>query len=219
MTRGTYFDHAERLIEREGKRYPRSFHPPLSMELQVLKRDDGGVVLAMPSITLNGENKASLINAINVVVELFGTCRVLNESLRPITPIHRAHWKVLAAQARSWPNVATLSEKVVEELSAQRREILRTHFETISTLHPPLCAVGQQGFLGLLVFGFPSHRLHLLERFHQGETVGIVGDWPAVSELPIGSLLQDSSAAFKIPHSDSWRHELFARLTERNVGA
>lgn len=218
MDRKTYFDHGERLVRRDKKRYPRTLHPPLSMELQVMKRDDGATVLAMPSVYLANENKNSLINGINVVVEIFGSCFLLNEALRPITPVRNAHWKLVSSPKRVWANVEPLLNDVLVRLSDQHRELLKFRFETINARRPALCAIGQQGFLGHIILGFPQHRLCLLEGVTRRSTVGIEGDWTGISQLPINLLLEEKRAAFSIPHSPNWRDDLLATLQRRQIG-
>ncbi|MCR6655605.1 MAG: hypothetical protein NVV63_07260 [Opitutus sp.] len=188
------------------------------MEIQVLKRDDGAIVLAMPGVQLSNETKTTLVNAINVLVEIFGSCFVLSEALRPVAPIRRAHWKIVTEKARSWATLEPLLRDPRTAVPGQQREVFKSVLESIIDTRPVLCAVGQQGFLGNVIFGFTDHRLLLLESARRRATLGIEGEWSQISQLPIGSLLNPTLASFAIPHSPTWLRELTARLQARGIG-
>lgn len=187
------------------------------MELQVLKRDDGAIVLAMPGILLQENEKAKLINSINVLVELFGTCFVLNESLRPIVPIRHAHWH-LASQNRDWRKTAELLGPVFAELSPTRKELIQKYFESLNTLHPSLHATGQYGFTGLAVFGFRSYDIMLFIDAKNSVIFAVKGSWHTASQLTIAALYSPDSRVFSILPSPHWHTELLSQLDRLGFG-
>lgn len=218
MRRGYSFERAERLIKRERTRRPKVLHPPFSMELQVLKRDDNAVVLAMPGIQLKEEEKIRLINAINILVEIFGTCFVLNESLHAIVPIRHAHWHIISRKSRNWENILPLMGEKFHSLSSTLKGHIQSCYEALNDTHPALCAIGRNGFLDFIAFGFSNHEVVIVLEPIQCRILVMEGRWSEISKISISELVAPRGCDLSIPHSPDWRKLLISELERRGVG-
>ncbi|CZV65396.1 hypothetical protein [Enterobacter hormaechei] len=67
--------------EMEYQRYQRIFTPPPSIELKIVENLNGQKLLISPKLTLTEENKDLVTHCVNLFLELFGLCEVVDEDL------------------------------------------------------------------------------------------------------------------------------------------
>jgi hypothetical protein len=127
-----------------------------------------------------------------------------------IAPLRSAHWRILTPQTRHWVSVLPLIRDGKENRTTQAEELLRIRFENINDAHPLLCALGQHGFRGYILFGFPERGIVLLEGLQLNHTHVIKSNWSEICGEGLLSLL--SKPCLKISHFGDWRHQLFQAL-------
>jgi hypothetical protein len=73
-------------------------------------------------------------------------------------------------------------------------------------------AVGQGGFTGYIVFGFPGRDFSVLEHLRVGNATYVLGeDWSQVSRMTKSQILDENRYLDRIVHTRGWEGRL-ARL-------
>lgn len=210
--RGRYdYEEKEEIRYRSGKRYPRTEHPPLGIELVIRLRTDGSKVATLEFLKVEPDNYQRIIDSVNILVELFGECDLLKEDLDSIIrgEVKRLNWRILPPGKRPWTTVKKDIKEIVEREKPGNQEVIEKRLEAINHYGPDFVAVGQHGFSGYLVFGFPEKKLFLLESIFLGNATYVFGDdWKRLSQLSKAEVLMNDLHTDRIIHQKSWPKDL-----------
>jgi hypothetical protein len=201
---------------RPYKRYPRTFIDPPSVELSVAVASNGDAIVCTTPIP--GSDNESLLHAINLMLELFGECEILDDSKGQLirAAIRRLNWRVLPPGERT--NWETL-ERHVRPLMPDdgRGTVTLMRIEKINAYGPDFVAVGLAGFAGYLIFGFPQKALYVLESIHTENATYVLGDdWETLSKMSKAELLASGKQEARLIHKKGWEREVRALLESRN---
>ncbi len=210
--RGPY-DHEEReeTRYRPGQRYPRTVHPPLGIELITRLRTDGQKVITTEFSEIIPANYQRIVDSINVLVEIFGECDILNEGLDTIIrgEVKRLNWRVLPPGRHPWQLVKNEISDVLAREKPGNQAVIVKRLEAINHFDPEFVAIGQYGFSGYLIFGFPDKDLYLLESIFFGNATYVFGaDWESLSKMSKAEILRSRLQKDRIIHQRSWPREI-----------
>jgi len=96
-----------KIVDVPYRRYPRTFVPPPSIELTVIKNKQGRKYITAPRQVLDFNNIEKLLNSINILLEIFGYCEILSESYDEylVGNLKRLNWKILPPGKWPWKRV------------------------------------------------------------------------------------------------------------------
>lgn len=198
------------------KRYPRTLIPPPSVELGVIVLPDGNqAIAAIGGIVFDLENPDRLKHLINLMLEIFGFCSVVDKSLLPVgvVPTISLNWQVLPQGEMPW---ATLEPQLKRVLDLQRkgaRPVVSHRLEIINQYKPKFVAVGHGGFAGYVVFCFPDLGYYVLECSRYGNATYVFeGDWKELSKLTKAEILNHSRHKARYIHLSHWEGRIHALL-------
>ena len=215
--RGRYdYEEKEETRYRPGKRYPRTEHSPLGIEIVVRLKTDGSKVAALEFLEVKPENYQRIVDSINILVEVFGESDILKEDLDTIIrgEVKRLNWRVLPPGKRPWQSVKDEIKDIVSREKPGNQEVIEKRLETINHFGPEFVAIGQHGFSGYLIFGFPNKNLYLLESIFFGNATYIFGDdWKTLSKMSKGEVLKSGLLKDRIIHQKAWPREIAKTLS------
>ncbi|MFA7256820.1 MAG: hypothetical protein WC047_04530 [Kiritimatiellales bacterium] len=210
--RGRYnYEDKEEIRYRSGKRYPRTEHPPLGIEITIRLKTDGKKVAMLEFLEVKPENYQRIVDSINVLVEIFGECDLLKDNLDAIIrgEVKRLNWRILPPGKRPWDSVKTDIKEIIEREKTGTQKVIEKRLEAINHYGPEFVAVGQHGFTGYLIFGFPQKNLFLLESIFFGNATYIFGnDWGRLSKLSKAEILKDGLQRERVIHQKSWSRDI-----------
>lgn len=189
------------------KRYPKKRFPPPSVELTVRVAHNGDKVLTASPIRYETSNHQLLLHTINVFLELFGECNVLDDKLTSakLPPTVILNWRVLPPGKYPWSRIKPLVSNLIGKAPAGNRPIITARLESIGSYEPEFVAVGTAGFHGYLVFGFPKRNLFVLESVNLGNATYVFDkDWQSLSKLTKAQILDGNLQKARIVHLVSW---------------
>ncbi len=190
------------------ERFPRTLIPAPNIELRVVGL--GGGRLAVVAETLRrGADDQRLLHSVNLMLELFGECHLLEGPVTPIAPSRptRLNWELLADPGL--PEVPSRLEAVVEHLPRKDRQVVDYRIARVGELEPDFIALGRAGFRGYAMFGFGDRGRFVLESLYYGnETVVSDRRWQELESLGKGELLRECSDTQRIEHSRGWESRL-----------
>jgi len=200
----------------EYKRYPRTFVPPPSIELKIGKTAAGQLAVGSPAVILTDETRAQVKHIINLILELFNYCEVFDESLDEMAaaPLRRLNWRLLPPGEYPWPRLREQIQELLERTGKRKQEVLQYRLEAINGYGPEFRAIGEGGFRGYIVFGFPDKAVYLFESMYTGNaTYAFSHDWATLSKLTKAEILNEHLQTDRLIHITGWAEKVHSILT------
>jgi len=191
---------------REYARYPRTFVPPLAIEFMVVEKD-GLKIIVSPEIEFNNTNEDIIVMAINVLLEAFGECEILDAAHNPVMVPHaiRLNWEVLPRGEYPWEIQKTRLEPFFARAKGNNRPVIEKRLEEINRYKPDFAAIGSGGFGGYVVHGFVDKDLYVLESTQVNNATYILkSDWERISQLSKSEILNNDLHEARVIHSKQW---------------
>jgi hypothetical protein len=197
-------------------RYPRTPIPAPSIELTIVTNAQGEKLVVAPAMIYTPEKRSQLLHVINLLLEIFGECDILQENLDAVIPmpqtLKRLNWRVLPPGRIPWSQVESTVGTIVERAPRGNRRLIADRLQTIHQYEPNFLAVGEAGFTGYFVFGFPAKKLFVLESIYSDNATYVLDeDWEQISRLTKAEILDQSLHQERIVHRVGW-HTLVKKL-------
>lgn len=192
-------------------KYPREIILPLGIEVTVDGDGDTAKGIFSGPFQHSEVGSTKLLHAINMYLEMFGTCSIYDQSLNPINLPKRVNlrWEVLPKGRMPWPDLRNAIEVRLEKQPPKSKAAALRRFEMISELQPDFYAVGQGGFGGYVVFGFSDKDRYVLECQQPNNAIYVFdGNWEELSQLTKAEILNASSHEARIIHTPRWYERL-----------
>lgn len=200
-----------KIVDIQYERYPRELIPPPSMELKVIHDLNNNPIIVSPLLQNNPVNYEKIKHTINLFLETFGECELLQENLLPTfnIPTTRLNWSILPIGNYPWNILQPTIDGVVKFVNKQRRRIVQSRFQLLSEYTPNFVAIGNAGFRGYVVFGFENKDFFVLESIYSGNATYILGaNWPQISQLTKEEILNQKLHLNRIIHNDQWEQQI-----------
>lgn len=196
--------------------YPRSFVEPPSVELSIAKDANGEKVICTAPLTYQKKSSEELKHRINLFLEFFGECIVLDSNLDTITipQVKRVNWTILPKGERPWEEVKKDVDPIVRRTKPMKQKVVYARLETIEKFNPDFVAIGRGGFQGYIVFGFSEEDLYVLESVYTGNATYVFGkNWEELSKLTKAEILDASLQKDRLIHGEGWNNQIKALLS------
>lgn len=192
------------------KRYQRQEIPAPSVELKIVD-NNSEMLIVSPKLNKSEANVSQIKHTINLFLELFGSCEILNSSLVPAIssiPTRRVNWKILPEGEYPWKRLSQLAG----DLSSSRvgkAKIQEHNFDAILKYNPVEIIYGAGGFRGYLVFRFPTKNLFVMENALYGNATYVFeNDWEKFSHLTKAEIIQNNLEKGRIEHRSGWENAI-----------
>ena len=215
--RGRYdTEEQSRIVDVRYKRYPRTFIPPPSVELTIGKTAASRLAILSPQIELNASNKNSVIHIINLFLEIFGCCEVFSDSLEEMvsSPLRRLNWRILPPGKYPWPKLKSQIDRLLQYMTEGNRKVIEYRLEVINSYGPEFYAIGQAGFRGYIILGFPDKSLFFLESMYFGNATYVFAEnWETLSKMTKAEILGQDLHVDRIIHRQGWQQRVHQLLS------
>lgn len=217
-------------IERSEERdiyqecYQREWVPAPAIELTFVVVGERSWVVT-PLFENFAERYDDIRHAINLVLELFGTCEFIDEKKDVFAGVvvKRANWQFLPPGETPW---ATYLDELRKDLfggdprASDSASIVIDRQDTIKRFGPEEIFVGNAGFRDYLAYVFKSRGVVVLESIRHGNAIYMFGlDWEVVSQLSKAEIISGGLAKARIIHSTGWKGRLQLALPSPKKGA
>jgi hypothetical protein len=196
------------------QRYPRTFIPPPSIELQVSTTTDGKRLLVAPAIRFVKPKHQEIIHTINLFLELFGECTLFTENLGEIIkpPLRRLNWHILPEGEWPWSKLERELKPIIKNAEKGNQYLIRDRFRTVNGYGPEFVAVGRAGFEGYVVFAFPAKDIFVLESAYTANATYVFDKrWKILSQMTKAQILSKTLQKARFIHRVGW-HKKIAHL-------
>ncbi len=199
-----------KIVDVPYKRYPRDFIEPPSEELMIIELDDSKIVTS-ETFVKEEDNYEHIKHIINLFLEIFGECVVLNEDYDhyEIPKVKRLNWEILPPGEYPWEEVQDHVRDGIEKAPEGKRPVIVHRIKTITKHDPTYVAVGEAGFEGYWVFGWPDEGIYILENSNYGNATYVFGeDWKKYSELSKRDIINGDLHKHRFIHKEGWPKEI-----------
>lgn len=189
------------------KRYPRDDVPPPALEITLVKDANGNYSVISQEIDGWKSDEQLLVHAINLFLELFGECVVLDKQRTEVLPatIHRVNWKFLPKGEYPFSRVREELKPVLNRIKRGNRTFVNKRLERLNSFDPAFTVVGLSGFSGYILMAYPDRDLYVLESLLYGNATYILEkDWESVSKLTKAEVLNSKLHKDRIIHHSNW---------------
>lgn len=196
--------------------YPRDLVPPPSVELSVIGID-GAQHITTPELKKSDTNAEHNRHCVNLLLEIFGSCELVNSSLRPmrLPMLRRANWRMLPPGDYPWEKVEAHIDAAVGIRSGDTKRVIWDRQATIKAFNPDEIYVGEAGFDDYLAYVFTTRRLVVLESVRKDNAIYVFGlDWKRVSQLSKGEIVRGNLQTARIVHTKGWKGQLARLMSE-----
>ncbi len=204
---GPHRQEQSKIVDVPYKRYPRTVIPPPSIELTVRTSSTEDLLAVAPPVPFDASNDRGMVHVVNLFLEIFGECEVLTADLKPLLgrKVRRLNWRVLPPGNRPWSQLKKEVAQVLESAAHGNRPVVEHRLERINSFLPEFVAIGQAGFRGYLIFGFPKKNLYVLESTQVDNATYLLGErWEKLSQRTKGELLAEGLHEDRVVHRANW---------------
>ncbi len=204
-----------KIVDVPYERYPRDFISPPGVELSIGSSSEGQLLLISSKIQYKKANEKFLIHVINLFLEIFSSVHVFTADLDSIdiTKTKRLNWTILPEGEYPWERIQPLVTPILDRASTGNRPVLRNRYGVISSYIPKFVAVGNGGFSGYLIFGFPGKGIYVCESAFYGNATYIFDqDWQELSKLTKAQILSNDLQKDRLIHREDWEQKVAALL-------
>lgn len=208
-----------KIVDIPYKRYPRTFVSPPSVELTLVESADEGSLIIGPLLAYSEDNAPLLTHIANLLLEIFGECQVFTEQLESFitVPIRRLNWNVLPTGKRPWEKLYPEIKSLIEQEPEGNQPVIKNRFAKVNSYGPDFVAVGQAGFQGYIVFGFPDRTLFILESTQTNNATYVFNEnWERLSQMTKAEILNNDLQTDRIIHRKSWYQRMSMLLNGTN---
>lgn len=199
------------------ERYPRTLIPAPGESLQAAVDERGTKYVVSPAMTYLRATEPQIIHVVNLFLEIFGKCEVLDSLNNPMikAQIRNLNWEVLPPGKYPWKSLEPKVRPLIDRQPEGNRHVISKRIERINSHEPEFVAVGRNGFSGYLVFGFPKKEIFVLESTHEDNATYVFGqDWETLSRMTKAEILKDDLHKARLVHMVRWFTDIEGLLGE-----
>lgn len=193
------------------ERYQRELIDAPSQELYIMKDKDEKEIVCSNLIKNTKENKLLIKHIINLFLEIFKECQVVDKNLisKIKTPIKKLNWNLLPKGKMSWKQLEKYLDKNKDIKSSKNSRDIYARINYINSFEPNFIAIGNGGFNDYIVLGFEDKKLYILEnRKPQNATYIFENDWKELTQLTKGDILREKLQKERLIHTENWKEKL-----------
>lgn len=193
------------------QRYQRRLIDAPSIEITISLDNDGKKIISSPLIKITQENKSSIKHTINLFLEIFKECQIVDKNLisRVKTPTKRLNWNLLPKGKMNWEKLEKHLDESIKKKPTKTRKDIYARINYINSFEPDFIAMGNAGFNDYVVLGFEEKNLYILENHKpQNATYIFEDNWKNLTQLSKGEILSENLQKGRLLHTSSWRENI-----------
>lgn len=207
---GGNFEEIEEVRDVPYERYQTEFIPPPGEELSIIEVNNQKMILSS-RILKTEVNSIKARNIFNLFFEIFGECMMLNTNLNTISlpEIQRKNWSILPPGEYPYEIIDQYINEGLQVVRNRNSRVIKYRVQHISNFKPNFIAVGNAGFTGYWIFGFPNKNIFILESVYPNNATYVLDEnWEHISQLSKSDILRNDFHVARLVHRMSWSEEI-----------
>ena len=139
--------------------------------------------------------------------------KVLQEPVEPELPVHRVsgEWHRTECTASGKRRTRT---QILSLASKGNQSVIEHRFEVVNSYGSESVAIGQAGFRGYIIFGFPHKNLYVCESIYFGNATYVFEeDWEELSKRTKAEILNENLQKDRLIHIKGWEQKVHNLLS------
>lgn len=194
----------EDYVTRSRMCFPRTLIPAEGVEISLIEGEEGILLAGIDPVLVTNEER--LIVAINVMLEIFGACWIIESSKtrQSISPIRRVNWRLLPTGKCPWSRIRDELNQITGK--GKPDDKVMRNLEKFHKSGAEQVIIGQGGFEGYVGFLYPKRSIVILESVHPNNATYIFSgnDWERLTRLTKAELIEGGLHLDRLIHDDSW---------------
>lgn len=210
-----YGKHSEKIVTIPKKRYQREFISGPEIEINIGINNNGEKYIYIDPIVYNDSNSEMILLSINIFLEIFGSCEVLDKNLISIIPnkVKRLSWKILPPGINPWEYLKSMIDSNIYNKKPCQLMVYKDRVEKLAALNLEIIAEGKGGQTGYFILKPINKKVYILENFNYGNATYIFGsNYEELSKITKNEILNNNLQIARIIHSPSWENNLKSYL-------
>ena len=184
--------------------YPKTYYEPYGIEMTLLNKENDKKLI-LTKIT----SEVDIKNVINLYLEVFGYCEVLDEKLNSLlatTEFIRRNWEILPPDVKI--SVKRIKDGQTDDKIKKRKDFNQVRLDTLEKFNPVERNIGRNGFQGYYAYVFDN--ICILESPIYGNATYVIdrSNWKKASMETKKTLINDKQLLKRIEHNSNWFEEI-----------
>jgi len=160
------------------------------------------------------EDVGTLKHVINMFLEIFKNCMIVDNKQNPITKdvkIKSVQWRILPPGEYPWKRAEKELKDYFERMPIKNRALIEHRHRFITQNKPDFMAIGEDSFNGYVVYGYNGKKLFVFEPNEPNNATYIFkGKWEDASKLTKSEIISGYLCHKRLVHSPEWKENLLA---------
>ena len=173
--------------------------------------------IVIHSEMLKKEELVRIKHIINMFLEIFGICEVVDVDLQPISTriIKNVPWKILPPGKYPWDIAKNHLNNYFNSVSEGKRNTIQNRHKFLSNYEPDFLAIGEESFRGYVVYGYTEKDVYYFESNEPNNATYIFkGKWEDASRLTKRDIISGNLCYKRLIHTENWENKVSKIMNE-----
>lgn len=189
--------------------YPKRFIAPPLERLTMGKDFITSRILVKEDVDL-------LKHIINMFLEIFKSCVIVDNNRKPITKsikMKPVQWKILPPGEYPWYRAEKELDSYFEKMPKKNRILIERRHRIITENKPDFMAIGEDSFNGYVVYGYNDKKIFIFEPNEPNNATYVFkGEWEEASKLTKKEIIFGNLGHRRLIHTREWERKLLATI-------
>lgn len=154
---------------------------------------------------------------INIFLEIFGICELVDANKRPVSQrvIKTVPWTILPPGKYPWDRAKGHLANYLESIPEKRRQTIQGRHQILAEYEPDFLAIGEESFKGYVVYGYTAKQLYCFESNEPNNATYLFkGIWEDASKLTKRDIISGNLCYKRLIHSLNWKDNIIIELNK-----
>lgn len=167
------------------------------------------------SDVLHKDEKDRIKHIINMFLEIFGMCEIIDINHVPISArnIRSVEWTILPPGKYPWEVAKQHLAEYFNNVPDGKKYTIQRRHQVLADYIPDFVAIGEESFKGYIVYGYTTKDLYCFESNEPNNaTYVFMGKWEDASKLTKKEILIGSLCYKRFIHTETWEKNIFGLM-------
>lgn len=148
---------------------------------------------------------------INMFLEIFGMCEIVDSNLQPVTSknIKTVPWRILPPGKYPWDKAKRHLDDYLKRLPNNKKNTIQKRHKILSDFNPDFLAIGEESFRGYVVYGYTEKDMYFFESNEpENATYIFKGKWEDASKLTKRDIISGDLCHKRLIHNENWERNI-----------
>ena len=164
---------------------------------------------------LHKDEKERIRHVINMFLEIFGMCEIVDTGHVPISAgnVRTVEWTILPPGKYPWEVARQHLAEYFNNVPDGKKYTIQRRHQVLADYTPDFVAIGEESFKGYVVYGYTCKDLYCFESNEPNNATYVFkGKWEEASKLTKREILSGSLCYKRLIHTETWEKNISALM-------